>query len=230
MAINPLNLFEHNKAERRRRIVAAARKLIARRGFDGLTMRELARASRVSVPTLYNLFGGKHAILAAEMEETYGTVVRALHGAVHGDVLDRALAVYQAGTGALVAAPGYYRELSRVFLTTAESTELRRKMDDQYVTAMTANLRAGQAAGEIADWVDAGTLAHHLWLDYMMAVLGWAKGDLDDELLVAVTEFGLCMLLLGVVTGARTLKRVQARARAAQEAIARRSDHATRRA
>ena len=42
-----MSLFDEHKAERRARILTAARKLIADRGYDGLTMRDLARASRV---------------------------------------------------------------------------------------------------------------------------------------------------------------------------------------
>ncbi|MGH9362599.1 MAG: TetR/AcrR family transcriptional regulator, partial [Thermoanaerobaculia bacterium] len=70
-----MSLLEEHKAERRARILAAARELIAERGYEGLTMRDLAHASRVSVPTLYNLFGGKQAILLGELEETFERVV-----------------------------------------------------------------------------------------------------------------------------------------------------------
>src|SRR5688572_18582549 len=43
--------------ERRQRILAAARAIVAARGYEALTMRELAQKSRVTVPTLYNLIG-----------------------------------------------------------------------------------------------------------------------------------------------------------------------------
>jgi len=75
-----MSLIAEHKAERRARILAAARQLIAERGFEGLTMRELARAGRVSVPTVYNLLGGKHAVLMAELEETFTVVVQSQAG------------------------------------------------------------------------------------------------------------------------------------------------------
>ena len=37
-----MGLIDEHKAERRARILAAARTLIAQRGYDGLTMRDLA--------------------------------------------------------------------------------------------------------------------------------------------------------------------------------------------
>lgn len=44
-----MSLFEEHKAERRARIIAAARALVTKHGYDGLTMRDLAAAARVSV-------------------------------------------------------------------------------------------------------------------------------------------------------------------------------------
>ena len=63
-----MSLLHEHKAERRARIGKAARQLVVERGYEGLTMRELAQKARVAVPTLYNLFGSKDAILVAELE------------------------------------------------------------------------------------------------------------------------------------------------------------------
>ena len=56
-------------AERRERILEAARGLIESRGYEGLTMRDLAGASGVTVPTVYNLIGSKEEVLFAAVEE-----------------------------------------------------------------------------------------------------------------------------------------------------------------
>ena len=52
-------------ADRKARILAAARAIIARDGYDALTTRGLAQAACVTVPTLYNLVGDKAAIISA---------------------------------------------------------------------------------------------------------------------------------------------------------------------
>jgi AcrR family transcriptional regulator len=78
-------------------------------------MRELAKASRVSVPTLYNLFGGKQALLLGELEETFTNVAASLERARDGSFVERALAACEAGNEDLLAAPGYSRELTHVF-------------------------------------------------------------------------------------------------------------------
>jgi AcrR family transcriptional regulator len=207
-----MGLHEENKAERKRRIVAAARQLIAEHGYDGLNMRALADAARVSVPTLYNLFGSKHAILAAEMQEAFRSVAVALDLKKRGDAVERAATLLAAGIRNLVAVPGYYRELAHVMLSSRETDALRRSIEDQYVALMAGNLRAGQADGELADWFDADILSRQLFFTFMMVVLGWARGEVDDDGLRDIASYGQSMLLLGVARGdsaARLTERVR---------------------
>lgn len=193
-----MGLHEENKAERRGRIIAAARRLIAEEGYEAFNMRALADAARVSVPTLYNLFGSKHAILAAEMQDAFGSIAGTFNLKKRGDAVERAGTLLQAGLRNLVAVPGYYRELVHVMLSSPEANELRRPIEDQYAALMAANLRAGQADGELADWFDADILARQMFFTLMMVVLGWARGEVDDAGLQDVAIYGQCMLLIGV--------------------------------
>ncbi len=196
-----MGLAEEHKAERRGRILAASRKLIAERGYAGLTMRDLADAARVSVPTLYNLFGSKDAIVAAEMEATGALISGALATVRGGDFLDRASALCAAGVRVMMAVPGYYREMARVFTNSSEMGGVRRAIEDQYIAVMADNLRSGQAAGHLAAWVDADALAQHLFAHFMSAFLGWCCNDLDDDAFPRHVDYGLSLLLLGVTQG-----------------------------
>ncbi|MFX8339372.1 helix-turn-helix domain-containing protein, partial [Acinetobacter baumannii] len=60
------------KAERRSRIIKAARDLIRETGDAGLSMRALAAKAGVSLATPYNLFGSKRAVLVAVLEDIKG--------------------------------------------------------------------------------------------------------------------------------------------------------------
>ncbi len=219
--LKKMSLHEENKAERRRRVIAAARRLIAEHGYEGLNMRALADAARVSVPTLYNLFGSKHAILAAEMQEAFANVAAVVDPKKRGDAIERAAALLQAGIGNLLAVPGFYRELVHVMLTSRDTDELRRSFEDQYAALMADNLRAGQCAGELADWVDADVLARQMFFTFMMVVLGWARGELDDDGLREVATYGQSMLLLGVARG-DAATRLEQRVRRSQGRLKRR--------
>lgn len=53
------------KAERRAALLAAAARLFALRGFEGVSMEDLGAAAGVSGPAVYRHFPGKHAVLAS---------------------------------------------------------------------------------------------------------------------------------------------------------------------
>ncbi len=211
-----MNLFEEHKAERRTRILAAARALIAERGFAGLTMRDLSRASRVSVPTLYNLFGGKHALILGEIESTFAAVVAGVATAGSGTVVERALASCDAGNAELLAEPRYSRELILLFLTSTEASELRRATAERFVALMADILRDGQKAGEVETWIDPLLVARRMFAHYQLAMIEWARGELDADALRAATRFGMCVMLRGVARGA-ALRRLTRELRGIQE-------------
>ena len=51
------------KEDRRARILLRARELMGQGGYEGLSLRKLAAAAEVTVPTIYNLIGAKEQIL-----------------------------------------------------------------------------------------------------------------------------------------------------------------------
>jgi AcrR family transcriptional regulator len=203
---DPESLFEVNKAERRARILQAARKVIARRGVEALTLRDLAAQARVSVPTVYNLIGGKQELLAALMGQTYARVAARLMEQQGGGMVERALALCEAGWSEMLGEPAYFRELLYAFLCLPETAPVRRETDARHVEAMTAVLREGQAQGELARWADPAAVAGALYSHYVVTMLRWAAGDLDDGSLVPTATYGLSLVLLGAARGATARK------------------------
>lgn len=64
-----VGLRDRKKALRRDEIIAAARDLFARKGIDATTMADIAAASVISPPTVFNYFGSKDGILIALITE-----------------------------------------------------------------------------------------------------------------------------------------------------------------
>jgi AcrR family transcriptional regulator len=56
---------QRQAAATRVRVVRAARRVFARRGYGAATVAEVARSAGVAVPTVYKLYGSKRALLAA---------------------------------------------------------------------------------------------------------------------------------------------------------------------
>jgi AcrR family transcriptional regulator len=153
------------------------------------------------VPTLYNLFGGKHAILLGELEEMLAVVTAAMREAGGAGCLERAVTACEAGTRELLGAPGYWRELVHLFLVSEETRAVRREHERQFVALMAALLREAQRAGELVRWIDAEAIAERLFAHYVVTMIQWAKGDLDGAGLRAATRLGLCLMLLGLSRG-----------------------------
>ena len=215
-----MSLLEEQKAERKSRILAAARTLIAERGYEGLTMRDLARASRVSVPTLYNLFGGKHAILLGELEATLDAVRSGFENAAGDGFAARVFGSFEAANGDLLTAPAYSRKLIELFLVSPEMEPLRHETEERFVSLMSGQLAEAQARGEIVDWADPVAVARREYAHYISTMILWAKGDLDAAGFRAVAQHGMCLLLLGIARGAAA-RAFEQGARSAQTMMAR---------
>jgi AcrR family transcriptional regulator len=71
-------------AERRARILASATPVFARRGFEGTTTRDLARAAGVSEPILYRHFPSKEALFDAVFDAAEARILRELEEAGGG--------------------------------------------------------------------------------------------------------------------------------------------------
>jgi len=195
-----MGLLEEHKAERRERIVKAAKKLVGERGYDGLTMRDLADAARVSVPTLYNLFGSKDAILVAELQSLATSIAASLPRT--GDsFFARGMAAFEAVMRFVEEEPAFFRAIMQMFLTSPETTPMRRLTEDAFIAIMTANLDAAKRAGQLADWARPPIVARHMFAQYMAAFLAWGVGDLDIASFRTAALSGLCHLLAGVARG-----------------------------
>ena len=198
-----MGLLEQHKADRRRRIQAAARRLISERGYDGLTMRDLADASRVSVPTLYNLFGGKDAIVVAELEASASRIAAQLPP-IHDGFFARGMFAFEAGMRLIEDDPPFYRAAMKMFLTSTDpdTHAMRRRTEQGFIAIMEGNLAAAKAAGQLADWAEPPIVARHMFALYMAAFLGWGLGELDLPTFRAAALSGMCHLVAGVARGA----------------------------
>ena len=106
-----MTLLEANKNARRIRILAAARTLLEKHGYAGVTMRVLAEASQVSVPTLYNLFGGREPLLLAAVEERFGAVLSLKLDGSDKPSIPSLLSFFEGMNAQLTESPRYARTM-----------------------------------------------------------------------------------------------------------------------
>src|SRR6185503_5019705 len=120
----------------------------AERGYEGLTMRELAQKARVAVPTLYNLFGSKDAILISELAASASVLAAALP-TVGDSFFARGMHAFELGMRLVEDSPAFYRECMQMFLMSPETAEMRHQIEDAYIAIMASNLAAAKAAGQL---------------------------------------------------------------------------------
>jgi AcrR family transcriptional regulator len=195
-----MSLFDEHKAERRERILDAARTLVADRGYEGLTMRDLARAAKVSVPTLYNLFGSKDAILVTELEAMTEAIARALP-TTGESFLQRGMATFDAGMKILEASPAFFRAVMQMFLTSPETSDARRRVELGFVLIMEATLRAAKDAGQLAEWADPTIVARLMYMQSCAGFMAWSLGEVDFATFRAMTLSGHAHILAGIARG-----------------------------
>ena len=89
------------RAVREAQMVAAAERLFSERGYHGVSMDEIAAASGISKPMLYEYFGSKEGLFLACVERARGRLFEEIARAVRGrDDSERAL---RAGVEAFLA-------------------------------------------------------------------------------------------------------------------------------
>ena len=147
---------EHLRSAQRERILDAARFLFASRGFDGVTMGEVAARAGVVRATVFNHFGSKHALVEAITASVFD---------YYAQMLDLALADERTPTPALVRAlfehmgagieqfHGFYREVFREIMKIQvglEEGSAAARAAERTQERLTRLLARGQQRGELS--------------------------------------------------------------------------------
>ena len=190
---------------RRDRILAAARDCIAREGYENLTMRSLAQASGVTVPTIYNLIGNKEAVLGATIHE--GT----LRFWETAELSENPLSIIERNVSELLQQPQYYRPVLRILFNGGASAEMA-ELDGLFLKHLQDTLEGMAERGELEPWADTAILGERILSNLYGAITEWVTGRLSNEALPGAAAFDACIAIAGVAAG-ETRKAFQERAR-----------------
>ncbi len=214
-----VTLLEANKNARRARILAAARTLLEKHGYAGVTMRGLADESQVSVPTLYNLFGGKEPLLLAAVEERFVDVLSLPVNRKAKPSLQSVLSLFETMNAPLIEAPRYSRTMIQVFMGTAGTRTTSMRMARAMGERLATLLFALKKQGTLVAWIDGIALAQRIGSHYLASVITWGTTRQSTDVLRATTEYELCLALLGAVAHKRDRDFLQKRMIATQPLV-----------
>jgi len=200
-----MDLVTRQKEERRQRILEMARRLIGDRGYERVTMRELAEASLVSVPTLYNLFGGKNELLFAAVEAHFTELLGGEERMGGRFGLPRLVNMAKLMSAQTLENVTYSRNLMSFFGGGgAGGVMLREFVSVQLAEQMLCALEQMQSKRQLVAWADAQALAERLASQIIITTFEWSNGQLDDETLEPAMLYGLGVMLLGLARGKST--------------------------
>lgn len=202
MAEKMMSRREAAKADRRRRIVQAARDLIKETGQTGLSMRAIAARADVSLATPYNLFGSKRAIIMAllddvqEFEERFNEIADA-------DPIDKIFAALKLSLGYHEKDPDFYRVVWSTLLDPQGSAEQRDELMPPQNHAFWRGLLEEFKARDLLDErINLECLQHELGHTFAAVMLTWLMGGRETSDLMPSICYGFALSLLGASTEA----------------------------
>lgn len=213
-----MNLMTENRLARRAAIMETARQMIAEKGYESITVRDLAEACRVSVPTLYNQFGGKDQLLAAAIEDHFVgdpdqvKIKTSLIG------LERIFAILDFITSQFLQEPDFHRRLLEAFGSLDSMQQVQRSITESLAHEITQELEVMRDSKELESWVDTSLLSGQVTTAFISSTIVWGSGDIKENQLTAAVQYGTGLVLAGVVTGDNALL-VEQRIKAAQELL-----------
>jgi AcrR family transcriptional regulator len=167
----------------RERVLAAAGDLFTERGFDDVTMAEIAETAGVARATVFNYFGSKHAIVEAITE----TVLDFYRG-----MLDEALADDTTPTAELVRSlfadmgagieqqrrffRGVFREIARIQLGLDEGA-VSQQINEEVRVRLLRLVERGQERGELNRALPAEAVAGAFHSLVNGTITGWLYAD-----------------------------------------------------
>ena len=143
MTAAPMGLRERKKLATRQLIAETARRLFAERGFDGVTVAEIARAVEVSEKTVFNYFPTKEDLVYWQLEAFESQILGAIAEREPGESALEAFRRFVLQQRGLIVEkdPAAREELLRLTRVIAESPALLER-EQQIFRRFTASLAA----------------------------------------------------------------------------------------
>jgi len=210
-----MKVLTERQYRRREKILAAARDLISKHGYVGVTMRELAAKSNVTPKTLYHQFGNKEKLLRIAVEERFRHTYQAIvdHDVKKG--IDKLFFIIDAVAESLRKNSSYAKALAPM---------LRSRKSDPFSSIRIQTYRAAikqiEAEGDFVDWIDVDIISQVVYRHVGPLYLGGHADVISGEVkLEDLTKYDLSLMLSSITQG-YTQQKVTKTVRALQKAMA----------
>jgi AcrR family transcriptional regulator len=152
-----MGLRESKKLQTRQEIADRAMQLFAQRGFDHVTVAEVAAAAHVSEKTVYNYFPTKEDLFFDEVPAREAALAAAVSGRRQGESILGALRRLQAGECPRLCSPGF-ATFARIIEESAALQAKELEVMARFVQVLTNTLQTELAVDERDARIAAGLL------------------------------------------------------------------------
>ncbi len=194
----------------RSRILAAARNLITERGYDGVTMRDLADASGVALKTLYYQYTNKENLLRVAIEEKFFSAYEEIDTAKFDHGIDRLFYIIETVGGTSARDEAYAKASAPLLVSRSTVSTLGRVRMNIYRRA----IQEIADASDLVSWTDVTLLTALIYRQISAVYLSWSYGQLPIGLVPDLSKLSASLSLATVTTGYS-----QERARATAEEL-----------
>jgi AcrR family transcriptional regulator len=179
---------------RREKILATARDLITRHGYNGVTMRELAEKANVTPKTLYHQFGNKEKLLNIAVEERFRHTYQVINDQEMKRGIDKLFFIIDAVAASAKKNQAYAQAL--LPLTAKDS-------NDPFLSIRLNTYGAAlvqiQRDGDFVDGVDTGILTHVIYRNVHPLYTSWYGGEkVKPE---QFSKYNVSLVLSSITTG-----------------------------
>ncbi len=177
---------EGASSDKRERILKAAIRVFARKGFYSTRVSEIAKAAGVADGTIYLYFKNKDDVLISIFQDRISQLLTVLSDAINGSASfeEKVHVVVDVQLGLL----GGSRDLAEVVtVNLRQSSRLLKQFGaplfGKYLETVAAVFEEGQAQGAVRADLNARVLARALWGALDAIALGWALGAGDEQMM-----------------------------------------------
>lgn len=185
---------------RRAHILAMTRRLIAEESYDHVVMRRLADRSDVTIPTIYNLIGGRDEVLRLAISEALRAKIIFARAKAELKQINPILAFVDTIWTCLANDPDYSRQLVRAIVHQDMDGRLRKIIVTEIRSAVETWLNMLEAAGNFRrTGIPTRTMAEFILQQIAAAVASWAENRTETNDLRRNLAQGTGLLLLGTL-------------------------------
>ncbi|MDE0364358.1 MAG: TetR/AcrR family transcriptional regulator [Gammaproteobacteria bacterium] len=195
---------------RQSNIMKTVRTMLEEVGYDGMTIRGLAKRAGVAQGTLYNLYGGKDSLVLAAVDDLLSQLTGTAVEEAPGGGIEAIFARSRLIGAQIESTPRYADAMTRILFHVGPNDPLVDVLFAGSFPFLKSQLEAARQNGEVRPDVDIDLVARHLVGQQWGVVLLWMMGIIPVEDNGRERQRSEIMTLIAIATD-KTRKRLQAR-------------------